>query len=95
MSEIQYSQLVFTPSFLRPRLADERNAVIEPALTAIIASSVQLFFAWRIRLLTKNWTLVALVVVTSLTSGSEFFLYRCSDVLQLPLTQSMWNFDRF
>jgi len=41
----------------------------EPALTAIIASSVQLFFAWRIRLLTKNWALVALVVVTALTSG--------------------------
>ncbi|EDR08161.1 uncharacterized protein LACBIDRAFT_297494 [Laccaria bicolor S238N-H82] len=69
MPEIQYSQLVFTHSFLRPRLADERNAVIEPALTAIIASSVQLFFARRIWLLTKNWALVALVVVTSLTSG--------------------------
>lgn len=41
----------------------------EPALTAIIASSVQLFFARRIWLLTKNWALVALVVVTSLTSG--------------------------
>lgn len=41
----------------------------EPALTAIIASSVQLFFARRIWILTKNWALVALVVVISLTSG--------------------------
>ena len=94
MSEIQYSQLVVTPSILRPRLADERNSVIEPALTAIIASSVQLFFARRIWLLTKNSALVALVVVTSLTSGSELF-FRCSNFPQLPLTHSMWNYDRF
>ncbi|KAH6906845.1 hypothetical protein BKA70DRAFT_399480 [Coprinopsis sp. MPI-PUGE-AT-0042] len=46
----------------------------EPATTAIIASSVQLFFAWRVHILTQRWkhvspVLVGLVTLTSLTSG--------------------------
>ncbi|KAH6917756.1 hypothetical protein BKA70DRAFT_1415805 [Coprinopsis sp. MPI-PUGE-AT-0042] len=46
----------------------------EPATTAIIASSVQLFFAWRVHVLTQKWkhvspVLVGLVTLTSLTSG--------------------------
>ncbi|KAH6917759.1 hypothetical protein BKA70DRAFT_1213822 [Coprinopsis sp. MPI-PUGE-AT-0042] len=46
----------------------------EPATTAIIASSVQLFFAWRVHILTQKWkhvstVLVGLVTLTSLTSG--------------------------
>ncbi|TEB30708.1 hypothetical protein FA13DRAFT_1710327 [Coprinellus micaceus] len=33
----------------------------DPAITGIIATTVQLFFAWRIRVLTKNWLFVGLV----------------------------------
>ncbi|KAF6755941.1 hypothetical protein DFP72DRAFT_1118884 [Ephemerocybe angulata] len=32
-----------------------------PIMTGIIATTVQLFFAWRIRVLTKNWFLVCIV----------------------------------
>jgi hypothetical protein len=44
---------------------------------AIIGLSVQLFFAWRIRILTTNWwrrswLLVGLVCATSITSAGEF-----------------------
>ncbi|KAG2008706.1 hypothetical protein CC2G_014104 [Coprinopsis cinerea AmutBmut pab1-1] len=46
----------------------------EPATTAIIATCVQLFFAWRVRVLTRqwkkiSWVLVAMVASTALTSG--------------------------
>ncbi|KAH6906843.1 hypothetical protein BKA70DRAFT_1493717 [Coprinopsis sp. MPI-PUGE-AT-0042] len=46
----------------------------EPATTAIIGTSVQLFFAWRTRILTQRWehismVLVGLITLTALTSG--------------------------
>lgn len=33
----------------------------DPVITGLIATTVQLFFAWRIRVLTKNWFLVCIV----------------------------------
>ncbi|KAH6906854.1 hypothetical protein BKA70DRAFT_1287162 [Coprinopsis sp. MPI-PUGE-AT-0042] len=47
---------------------------VEPATTAIIGTSVQLFFAWRTRILTQRWNyismvIVALITLTALTSG--------------------------
>ncbi|KAF5340757.1 hypothetical protein D9611_007491 [Ephemerocybe angulata] len=39
-------------------LSDPR---VDPVMTGIIATTVQLFFAWRIRVLTKNWFLVCIV----------------------------------
>ncbi|KAH6909958.1 hypothetical protein BKA70DRAFT_1275576 [Coprinopsis sp. MPI-PUGE-AT-0042] len=44
-----------------------------PATTAVIGTSVQLFFAWRVRILTQqwriSWVLVGLVTTTALVSG--------------------------
>ncbi|KAI0337921.1 hypothetical protein BDW22DRAFT_1423313 [Trametopsis cervina] len=37
----------------------------DPAMTGIIALFVQLFFAWRIKVLTKSWPLVLLIVFCS------------------------------
>ncbi|KAJ4491521.1 hypothetical protein C8J55DRAFT_557094 [Lentinula edodes] len=39
----------------------------DPALTALIAGTVQLFFAWRVKVLTTNWWMVLIVVIASLT----------------------------
>ncbi|KAJ2936301.1 hypothetical protein H1R20_g794, partial [Candolleomyces eurysporus] len=41
----------------------------DPALTGIIATVVQLFFAWRVRVLTKNWFLVSIVVVLAISGA--------------------------
>ncbi|KAK0202203.1 hypothetical protein DFS33DRAFT_1353075 [Desarmillaria ectypa] len=38
----------------------------DPALTGIIAGAVQLFFAWRVKVLTSNWYLGSLVTVLAL-----------------------------
>ncbi|GAW06794.1 hypothetical protein LENED_008743 [Lentinula edodes] len=43
------------------------NATWDPALTALIAGTVQLFFAWRVKVLTTNWWMVLIVVIASLT----------------------------
>ncbi|KAF7985699.1 hypothetical protein HWV62_2272 [Athelia sp. TMB] len=40
----------------------------EPALTAIIAGCVQLFYAWRILLLTKYRSITILVVLSTITA---------------------------
>ncbi|KAJ3486409.1 hypothetical protein NLI96_g4270 [Meripilus lineatus] len=40
----------------------------DPALVGIIATIVQLFFAWRVKVLTGNNWIVSLIVVTSLCS---------------------------
>ncbi|KAJ3987900.1 hypothetical protein F5890DRAFT_1550968 [Lentinula detonsa] len=39
----------------------------DPAMTALIAGTVQLFFAWRVKILTTNWWIVSIVVLASLT----------------------------
>ncbi|KAI0787222.1 hypothetical protein BC629DRAFT_497634 [Irpex lacteus] len=39
----------------------------DPALTAIIACMVQLFFAWRVRVLSKSWLLVACIAFCSVS----------------------------
>lgn len=41
----------------------------DPALTGIIACVVQLFFAWRIRVLTHNWLCVGLVFICAISGG--------------------------
>ncbi|KAG7444291.1 uncharacterized protein BT62DRAFT_921140 [Guyanagaster necrorhizus] len=43
---------------------------ISGALTGVISGSVQLFFAWRVKILTSNIWLVAIVSVTALAAGS-------------------------
>ncbi|KAK0445790.1 hypothetical protein EV421DRAFT_1794875 [Armillaria borealis] len=40
--------------------------VTDPALTGIICGAVQLFFAWRVKVLTSNWYLGALVAILAL-----------------------------
>lgn len=41
----------------------------------LISMMVQLFYAWRIRVLTKNYWVVALVCLTSAVSGCEYPLF--------------------
>ncbi|KDR82573.1 hypothetical protein GALMADRAFT_237962 [Galerina marginata CBS 339.88] len=41
----------------------------DPAITGVIVSSVQTFFAWRIYLLTKNWILPLVIVTTAISGG--------------------------
>ncbi|KAJ3509471.1 hypothetical protein NLJ89_g5208 [Agrocybe chaxingu] len=41
----------------------------DPATTGIIASAVQLFFAWRVFVLTKTWIYAAVIVLLSLAGG--------------------------
>lgn len=41
----------------------------DPALTGIIASLVQLFYAWRIRVLTRSWLFVGLVFICAISGG--------------------------
>ncbi|KAJ7512653.1 hypothetical protein B0H11DRAFT_2676 [Mycena galericulata] len=63
----------------------------DPAMTAIIASLVQLFFAWRVKVLTgKSW-LMALVGVCALT-GLAGGLGTSIEALRIPL---FMNFMRF
>ncbi|KIP06403.1 hypothetical protein PHLGIDRAFT_128315 [Phlebiopsis gigantea 11061_1 CR5-6] len=40
----------------------------DPAMVGIIATVVQLFFAWRVKVLTGNWWLVTFIVITGSTS---------------------------
>lgn len=48
-------------------VADWRIAT-DPAMVAIIATFVQLFFAWRVRVLTNNLWVTGLIVVTAVIS---------------------------
>ncbi|KAF9443895.1 hypothetical protein P691DRAFT_808166 [Macrolepiota fuliginosa MF-IS2] len=41
----------------------------DPAMTGIIELMVQLFFSWRIFVLTRNWVSVIIVVALSITAG--------------------------
>ncbi|KAI0809041.1 hypothetical protein BC629DRAFT_1590141 [Irpex lacteus] len=40
----------------------------DPAMVGTIATVVQLFFAWRVKVLTGNWFAVGLIVITALAS---------------------------
>lgn len=40
----------------------------DPAMVGIIATTVQLFFAWRVKVLTNNWWVVTLITITASTS---------------------------
>ncbi|GJE93552.1 hypothetical protein PsYK624_097110 [Phanerochaete sordida] len=40
----------------------------DPAMVAIIATFVQLFFAWRVRVLTNSWWITSLILVTAFVS---------------------------
>ncbi|KAF9451119.1 hypothetical protein P691DRAFT_773397 [Macrolepiota fuliginosa MF-IS2] len=53
-------------------------ASADPATTGILGSMVQLFFAWRIHVLTRNWFLVATVVGLAVTGlvGSLVSTYK-------------------
>ncbi|KAJ3574716.1 hypothetical protein NP233_g1572 [Leucocoprinus birnbaumii] len=41
----------------------------DPAFTGVIAALVQLFFAWRVVALTKNWILSSVVILGAITGG--------------------------
>ncbi|KAF9440811.1 hypothetical protein P691DRAFT_801246 [Macrolepiota fuliginosa MF-IS2] len=53
-------------------------APADPATTGILGSMVQLFFAWRIHVLTRNWFMVATVVGLAVTGlvGSLISTYK-------------------
>ncbi|KAF9451123.1 hypothetical protein P691DRAFT_405309 [Macrolepiota fuliginosa MF-IS2] len=53
---------------------DNWSIVADPALTGIVQLTVQLFFAWRINVLTKNRILVTIVVAFALTAGVGAFV---------------------
>lgn len=53
--------------YVRP-LYSMSYALINPIFQGIIATMVQLFFAWRVKVLTGNWWLVTLIVITASTS---------------------------
>ncbi|KAK0187947.1 hypothetical protein F5146DRAFT_1141408 [Armillaria mellea] len=42
----------------------------DPALTGIIAAMVQVFFAWRVKILTNNHRFVSIIILASLAGGS-------------------------
>ncbi|PBK74813.1 hypothetical protein ARMSODRAFT_1013799 [Armillaria solidipes] len=42
----------------------------DPALTGIIAAMVQVFFAWRVKVLTNNHWFVSIIMLASLAGGS-------------------------
>lgn len=42
----------------------------DPALTGIIAPMVQVFFAWRVKILTNNHWLVFIIILATLAGGS-------------------------
>ncbi|PBK97733.1 hypothetical protein ARMGADRAFT_1076192 [Armillaria gallica] len=42
----------------------------DPALTGIIAAMVQVFFAWRVKVLTNNHWFVSIIILASLAGGS-------------------------
>lgn len=54
------------------------NLIVRAALQGIISMMVQFFYAWRIHVLTKNWLVVAVVVLTSTVSGRESRLPVCA-----------------
>ncbi|KAK0487412.1 hypothetical protein IW261DRAFT_1558495 [Armillaria novae-zelandiae] len=43
---------------------------VDPALTGIIAAMVQVFFAWRVKVLTNNHWFVCIIILASLAGGS-------------------------
>ncbi|KAK0488786.1 hypothetical protein IW261DRAFT_1557220 [Armillaria novae-zelandiae] len=60
--------------FMDPEYLAQVTAVfaISGALTGVISGSVQLFFAWRVKILTSNIWLVAVVCATALAGTSEW-----------------------
>jgi len=49
--------------------ANNMFAVV-PTMTSLTASLVQIFFAWRIRILTNNWYYVAFVIAAAVSGGA-------------------------
>lgn len=46
-------------------------------IQGIIASLIQLFFAWRVHVLTRSWWLVSLVLATALSGGGKHLRSIC------------------
>lgn len=55
----------------------------DPAFTGVIAALVQLFFAWRVASLTKNWILSSVVFLGAITGGICGIITAC-DVVKTP-----------
>ncbi|KAF9442480.1 hypothetical protein P691DRAFT_714374 [Macrolepiota fuliginosa MF-IS2] len=47
----------------------------DPPLTGIIAMTVQLFFAWRIYVLTRSWIMTFIVIALSITGAVASFIF--------------------
>ncbi|KAF5340648.1 hypothetical protein D9611_007516 [Ephemerocybe angulata] len=63
----------------------------DPALTGLIAAAVQLFFAWRIKILTKSWILCGLVGVVALLGGVSG-IWTAIEVGKVPTFTDFQNF---
>ncbi|KAK0218084.1 hypothetical protein IW262DRAFT_1463526 [Armillaria fumosa] len=73
--------------FMDPEYLAQVTAVfaISGALTGIISGSVQLFFAWRVKILTSNIWLVAVVCATALAGTSEWLFPSRRHLLRVVL----------
>lgn len=63
-------------------------------MTGIIASTVQFFFAWRVKVVTGNWWLVALISTCALTGMRMAIFICCMHYLTVhPGSLVHWYFD--
>ena len=63
-------------------------------MTGIIASAVQFFFAWRVKVVTGNWWLVALISTCALTGMRMAIFICCMHYLTVhPGSLVHWYFD--
>ncbi|KAJ2912835.1 hypothetical protein MD484_g7580, partial [Candolleomyces efflorescens] len=63
----------------------------DPALTGLIACAVQLFFAWRIKILTKSWIFCAIIAVMAL-AGCVAGIWTAVEVGRTPTFTEFQNF---
>ncbi|KAF9033288.1 hypothetical protein BDZ89DRAFT_1063024 [Hymenopellis radicata] len=63
----------------------------DPALTGIIAAAVQLFFAWRVKVLTSNWSLTTIVCLLALTGAVGGIV----TAVEIKTTPSFVDFQKF
>ncbi|RXW16461.1 hypothetical protein EST38_g9389 [Candolleomyces aberdarensis] len=63
----------------------------DPALTGIIACAVQLFFAWRIKILTKSWIFCG-VIAAMAVAGGVAGIWTAYEVGRTPTFTEFQNF---
>ncbi|KAI0791512.1 hypothetical protein BC629DRAFT_1593116 [Irpex lacteus] len=57
-------------NFNNPAALETANWVFatDPAMVGIISAAVQLFFAWRVKILSGSWIIVIIIIITSIAS---------------------------